>query len=140
MPFIDDPSNEDERFDRVRLRKALAGLDLVDPDGLTRSVEALGAAATALDWMTDRLEAECVQAQGDALILAEPRSLPPELSRRLLLRMIARLNPQAEPPRGPSLDQALVQLFDGKSMTLADCIATGGSRWSVRRAPPRRAG
>jgi tRNA(Ile)-lysidine synthase len=64
--------------------------------------------------------------------------LPTELLRRLLLRMIAHLNPEAENPRGPSLDQALVQLLHGKTVTLADCVVTGGETWVARRAPPRK--
>lgn len=137
VPFIDDPSNDDSRFDRVKLRKMLAGSDLFDPEGIGRSVEALGDAVAALDWMTDGLEAERIAAEGDALTL-DPAGLPREIQRRLLLRMIEKTNPQAETPRGPSVDQALVQLFDGKTVSLADCVIAGGALWSVRRAPPRR--
>ncbi len=139
VPFVDDPSNADARFDRVRLRQALAGTELFDTDGLARSLDALGEAAAALDWMADRLEADLVAAEEGILVL-EAAGLPRELLRRLLGRMIAKTNPDAEIPRGPSIDQALLQLFDGKAVTLADCVVTGGARWSVRRAPPRRVG
>lgn len=137
IPFVDDPSNCDVRFDRARLRAKLTGLDLIDPTGLARSTEALSEAQTALDWMTDHLEASHVQADGDVLTLRSTE-FPRDLLRRLLLRMIARINPQAEPPRGPSVDQAIIQLLDGKKVTLTDCVVVGGSTWAVRRAPPRR--
>ncbi len=137
VPFADDPSNDDSRFDRVKLRKTLAGDALFDSVGLARSLEALADAAVALDWTAERLEAEMVAHDGDALVLAET-GLPAELLRRLLLRMIARINPQADAPRGPSLDQAIVQLFHGKTVTLADCIVTSGAQWIVRRAPARK--
>jgi hypothetical protein len=52
--------------------------------------------------------------------------------------MISSINESAEIPRGPSIDQALVQLFDGKTVTLADCVVTGGNHWTVRRAPARK--
>ena len=137
IPFIDDPSNEKDRFDRVRLRKALAGKQLVDPTGLARSVEALADAEAALGWMTEALASEVLVLADDAALLNKTH-LPTELLRRLLLRMIAHLNPEAENPRGPSLDQALVQLFHAKSVSLADCVLTGGETWVARRAPPRK--
>ncbi|MCW2387901.1 tRNA(Ile)-lysidine synthase [Sphingobium sp. B11D3B] len=137
VPFIDDPSNENQRFDRVRVRQALTGCDLIDPGGMNRALEALGEAEDAIAWMLDRLAAEHLVLAGDRADLTRT-DLPPELLRRLILRMVAHLNPQAEKPRGPSLDQALVQLFDGKTVTLADCLVTGGARWTMRRAPPRR--
>jgi tRNA(Ile)-lysidine synthase len=137
VPFVDDPSNVDERFDRARLRQALAGNQLIDPIGLARSVEALAQADAALSWMTDRIAAESLTLL-DGVATLQEGDFPPEILRRLLLRMIAHINPEAEKPRGPSLDQALVQLFDGKVVTLADCILTGGESWTVRRAPPRK--
>ncbi|HEU4820770.1 MAG TPA: tRNA lysidine(34) synthetase TilS [Qipengyuania sp.] len=39
-----DPSNEDERFDRVRMRRALAGADWLDPKGLASSATHLAEA------------------------------------------------------------------------------------------------
>ena len=41
---IADPSNRDSRFDRVRIRQALAGADWLDPLGLARSAALLGEA------------------------------------------------------------------------------------------------
>lgn len=139
VPFADDPSNADSRFDRVRLRRSLDGLDLIDPARLNRSVEALGEADAALDWMTDRLMETHVRPLGDALRL-DAAGLPRAILRRLIHRMIRSINENAEIPRGPSIDQALVQLFDGKTVSLGDCLLTGGDGWTVRRAPPRRSG
>ncbi|HZV17380.1 MAG TPA: tRNA lysidine(34) synthetase TilS [Sphingobium sp.] len=137
VPFVDDPSNGDDRFDRVRLRQALAGSDLVDPVGLARSVVALADADRALAWMTDRIATESLTIDSGVARLAT-NDLPPEILRRLLERMIAAINPEAEKPRGPSLDQALVQLLAGKTVSLADCTVQGGAVWTVRRAPPRK--
>jgi tRNA(Ile)-lysidine synthase len=137
VPFFDDPSNADERFDRARLRNRIAGFDLIDPSRLNRSLEALAEADTALDWMTDQIARDHVRPKGDALVL-DLVDFPHAVLRRLLQRMISSINESAEIPRGPSIDQALVQLFDGKTVTLGDCVVTGGDRWTVRRAPPRR--
>jgi len=138
IPFVDDPSNVDDRFDRVRLRAALDGAPWIDPEGLNRSTEALAQADAALAWATDGL-AEDFLDLGDRTASLSRTDLPPEFLRRLLLRMIAYVHPEAEKPRGPSLDQALVQLYCAKTVSLADCVVTGGATWTVRRAPPRKA-
>ncbi len=96
VPFVDDPSNQDDLFDRVRLRKALAGTDFFAAEGVARSLDALDEAAEALDWMTDSLDAQSIRAESDALIL-DRTDLPRELLRRLVLRMIARANPGRRP-------------------------------------------
>lgn len=137
VPFIDDPSNLDERFDRVRMRRRLAGLDLIDPARLNRSVEALAEADAALDWMANEMAASHFHRQGETLILNRT-DFPPAILRRLLQRMISSINQSAEIPRGPSIDQALVQLFDGRSISLGDCVVTGGIHWTIRRAPARK--
>lgn len=43
-----DPSNEDERFDRVRIRKALSDADWLDPASLAASAASLGEAESYL--------------------------------------------------------------------------------------------
>ena len=137
VPFVDDPSNVDQRFDRVRIRAVLGDQALLDPSGVARSCAALAEAEEAVSWASDQLAERHISRDGDALAL-DRIDLPLALVRRLLLRMIAQCNDSAEIPRGPSLDQAIIQLFSGKSVTLADCVVSGGSRWVVRRAPPRR--
>lgn len=137
VPFFDDPSNEDERFDRARLRRRLAGLDLIDPARLDRSIEALAQADAALDWTVNEIAAAHLGKDGEALVLHRT-DLPPAILRRLLQKMISSINESAEIPRGPSIDQALVQLFNGKTVTLSDCVVTGGTCWTARRAPARK--
>jgi len=137
VPFIDDPSNEDARFDRVRMRQALAENDLIDVRGLARSVDALADADAALAWMTQEIAAQSLRLDAESATLNRT-DLPTEILRRLLLWMIDHVNPQADKPRGPSIDQALVQLLDAKMVALADCIVKGGDVWVMRRAPARK--
>ncbi len=137
VPFVDDPSNDDGRFDRVRVRQALAGFDLLDSAAVARSMEALSDADAALAWTCDALAKDFLDIS-DGTATLKRTDLPRELLRRLLLRMIEIIHPEGEKPRGPALDQALVQLLDGRKIAVADCIATGGQRWTLRRAPPRK--
>jgi tRNA(Ile)-lysidine synthase len=76
VPFFDDPSNADERFDRARLRGRLAGLDLIDPARLERSVEALAQADAALDWMTGEIAAQHLRKEGEMLVLCSISRCP----------------------------------------------------------------
>lgn len=132
-----DPSNRDERFDRVRLRKALAGADWIDVPSVARSAAHLADAEAALSWVADRLESNHIVQQEQALALVH-EGLPEELVRRLLLRTIARLDPAAA-PSGPELDRALFALRRGGKISLGALILSGGVRWTIAHAPPRRA-
>lgn len=51
--FVDDPSNLDERYDRVRMRKALAQADWLDAAALARSAAHLEEAEGALQSLAD---------------------------------------------------------------------------------------
>ena len=43
LPSVDDPSNEDDRFDRVQMRKALVNTGFIDVQGLANSAQNLSA-------------------------------------------------------------------------------------------------
>jgi len=131
-----DPSNADPRFDRVRTRQAIAQASWISVASMAQSAANLADAAAALDWMTERLAAERIAAEGEALVL-DPRDLPVELVRRLLLAAIVRLDPAAA-PAGPALDRALVALHAGRKASLGALLLQGGPLWRLAAAPPRR--
>jgi tRNA(Ile)-lysidine synthase len=135
VPFVDDPTNIDERFGRARLREALGGALPVAPDGLQRSAAAMAEADEALEWMTEQL-AQAYLEHGEGTIRLTRTDLPPALLRRLLGRMV---RPGVFSVRGPRMDQALVQLSHANSIVLADCLIDGGAQWVARPIPPRRA-
>jgi tRNA(Ile)-lysidine synthase len=139
LPFVSDPSNSDDRFDRARLRKHLAHASWLDPVAAARSAAALADSEDAIEWMADQLYARHVVREGVNFVLTEI-DFPRELLRRLLIRMIAACAPDVPIPRGERIDQAIIQLSCAKRVSIGACVATGGSRWSVRRAPPRRTG
>jgi tRNA(Ile)-lysidine synthase len=127
----DDPSNADPRYDRVRLRKQLAGADWLDAAAFARSAQALAEAEAALDWAAERLIAERV-AGG----VFDPDGVPAELRRRIVLKLLG----APAPPRGPDLQRLLATLEAGGTATLAGVKCTGGARWTFTPAPPRRRG
>lgn len=133
---VEDPSNRDDRFDRARLRKQLAGADWLDPAALARSAAALGEAEEALDWTLEQLIAERTEGAQNGLTF-DAADLPAELRRRALLRLLALLVP-AEPPRGEAVQRLLAALEAGETATLAGVKCEGGAVWRLSPAPPRR--
>lgn len=132
---VADPSNEDEAYDRVRMRRHLAEAPWLDPAALARSAAALAEAEQALDWATERLAAERVH-DGEGLQL-DPSGLPPELLRRLVLLCLRRLDPDAA-PRGEQVTALVRTLGEGGTATLGAVLCRGGDRFRFAPAPPRR--
>lgn len=138
LPHVDDPSNCDERFDRVVLRNRLKHVDWIDPLAVARSAAACADAEEALQWTVDGIAAGHMRHGEDGTVLLDRHDFPREIRRRLLARMIALAEPDGSPPRGETLDQALVQLCRGKKAAVGRWLLTGGEIWTLRPAPPRR--
>jgi tRNA(Ile)-lysidine synthase len=133
---VDDPSNADPRFDRSRLRQALAQSDWLDPGPVARSAAALAEAEDALAWMTGQLLEARVREEAGAWLL-DPADLPPELRRRLLLSVLERLG-APKLPRGDEVTRLLAALDIGATATLAGIKCRGGATWRFEAAPARR--
>lgn len=131
-----DPSNEDERFDRARLRRQMGEAPWLDADALARSAALLAEAEAALQWTAGRLFAARVEA-GEGGVVLRPQGLPPELVRRLVLRCLRLVAPAAR-PRGDQLVALVERLQSGGSGTLSGVKASGGDSWRFEPAPPRR--
>lgn len=138
---VDDPSNRDDRFDRARLRKRLAGVDWIDTARWCLSARALRDAEDAIDWAARGARAaHCSFGDGEAVL--SPGDLPLEIRRRLLEHCIRHVVPGVE-PRGSDLAAVLRRLDGGERTTLADVLCRpadtpGGIVWRFTAAPPRR--
>jgi len=134
VAWADDPSNADPRFARASVRSALRTLDL-DPHLLSMSASAAREADEALDWAAETLAGRVGQ-EGDAWLL-DPRGLPFELVRRLLLKTMEQCDAR---PRGPDLRRAIERALHGKKSTLCGLLLEPlpGGRWRIGREPPRR--
>lgn len=135
---LHDPSNENPRFDRVRMRGHLADAPWLDRAALARSARHLAEADQALDWAAEECAATRLQAD-DSAVTMDPAGLPSELRRRLVLRALATLAPGYR-PSGPELDRLLLSLDAGRQASIGDLLAKGGPIWRFRRAPARRTG
>ncbi|MPT47333.1 MAG: tRNA lysidine(34) synthetase TilS [Sphingobium sp.] len=136
LPHVYDPSNDDVRFDRVAMRKNLAGADWLDPIAIARSAAACGDAEEALGWMADDLAGRYLSRDDGAIIL-QKHDFPREMQRRLLIKMLLMADTGRAPPRGDALDQLLIQLTEGKRAMMGNWLFEGGDSWCLRAAPPR---
>lgn len=134
---VADPSNEDDQFERVRVRRGMASADWLDPEGIARSAAYLASGDAALHWATD-LEWERQVTRGDSEIVYRPAA-PVEIRRRVARRAIAafaregRLNPI----RGKELDTLIAALSSGRKATIRGVLCSGGDEWRFTPAPPR---
>jgi tRNA(Ile)-lysidine synthase len=134
LESVADPSNADLAYDRVRIRRRLAESAWLDPVPIARSAAALAEAAEALEWATERVWGERVEQQGECLRF-DPAGLPPEIVRRILIRLLAT---GGSAPRGEEVARLAGRLADGMTATLAGYRCRGGAVWRFEPAPPRR--
>jgi len=125
IAWVDDPSNDNPQFTRVRARAALAALA---PLGITAQAIATSAnhlklAQNALQDMLRRFVAREVVEAGGALQIPQAafQDLPQDLQRRLLNAAIDWLSAAAYPARGAKQRTLLAAVTAGKAATLAGC-------------------
>ncbi len=134
---VDDPSNIDTDYDRVKMRQWLAAMPHpLDPVAATRSAAALDEASVALGWTIQRLAAERIDAQGNQYFL-KPEGLPHELLRRLVIHILAQAEP-GKAPKGEATSRLIGSLIAGKTTTQGNILCIGGPVWQFRPAPPRK--
>lgn len=92
VPFVEDPSNADPQFDRVRVRQALADADWIETSGFARSAALLADAEGVLAFAVEREWTECVMPEGNGFSYAAFRTeLPgPNLLRIGVIQSVAR--------------------------------------------------
>lgn len=138
--WVDDPSNDNDKFDRVRVRKALSVLRPlgISPERLAVVATHLAEARQALEAVTEAALAQVVRdlelaVQVDVAALA---ALPAEIQRRLLVAVIQRIAPGDYAPRGAAVQNLLARLVAGKGGVLAGCRfqVVKGRLWGFREA------
>lgn len=126
VKWIDDPSNDDMQFDRIRVRKALSVLtDVgVSTDAIHHSAMAIGSARTALEHYTAQEAKTFVIHQGGDLLVQNTGTIPDEIERRLRSKAVQWIGRRDYPPRtGTMRDLQNGLLLEGKQ-TVSGCIVT----------------
>jgi tRNA(Ile)-lysidine synthase len=135
---VRDPSNDDEQFERVRVRRSLAELPWLDAGAIARSAAYLSEADDALKWAADNEWRRAVDEHRER-IAYRPGSAPSEIVRRIVARAVRQLATEGDADlRGSELDRLLAALRNGDSATLRGVLCSGGSMWKFTRAAPRR--
>ncbi len=130
--WIEDPSNDNPAFDRVRMRQAMESLaDLgLRPERLADVAGHLAEVRDALDLQLREAAGRLARVDRGDVVLAPPvLELPPEILRRLLQAALQWVASAEYGPRGPALGEAMRRVFDGTTVTLHGC-----------RLAPRREG
>ena len=133
---VADPSNVDDRFDRARVRKALAQADWLDPAAIAQSAGHLAEADAALEWAARREWDEAVRPQPFGL------AYRPRAPRAVALRVIARIVTELEggEPRGGQIAAVFDALASGSPVSIGQLVArVDREGWAFSAAPRRRA-
>lgn len=136
---VDDPTNRDDRFERVRVRAAIARDDLLDAHAVARSAANLAAADEAVEWAVGQAWLAGVRRTGAGLSY-RPGEEPAEVRRRIVARAVADLASEgaADELRGREIDRLLGALEGAGTSTLRGVRCSGGAEWRFTRAAPRR--
>ena len=151
IPFIEDPSNQDPRFARSRIRQLAPALarEGLDAERLALLARRIGRAEQALERATERALAG-LSRQGsteggemvmDGVWFAE---LPAEIALRVLGRAITKIGREGQVELG-KLERLLAAVLESGAtrarmrLTLAGAMITADAgKIVVERAPPRR--
>lgn len=136
IAWIEDPSNADARFDRVRVRQAL---DLLAPCGITAGRVAASARHLVEDrqairrHLGDWAQRHAWQASGDLLLdCAAFEALPPSFGRRILAAGLVWVSGAEYAPRSTPI----AKMMEEGNGTLSGCLVTRDSRtWRIGREP-----
>lgn len=125
LTWVEDPSNQDDRFDRVRARRAL---EVLRPLGLTvqtlsETAKNMASVRNALGWYAFTEAQRLARIQGGDLVIERSgfRVLQPEIARRLLSQALIWISGSDYPPRRRALAMAQEAVRSGTGMTLHGC-------------------
>lgn len=143
IDWIDDPTNDNADYDRVRARQAIAALGL-DVGGLARSAGHIADARDALADYALLISADVTVDRGSLVLPRGPlRDAAPEIRRRILVAACRWVTGGDYPPRRATLIHALEAMMAQGRVTLDGAMissVTTGLRVTREAAAALRAG
>jgi len=122
QPWVDDPSNKDSRFDRIKARNALTELAPlgIDAHVVGRVMDHLSQVRDVVDRATiDHALGVLALEHGDVLIDRELFShADPEITRRMMSSVLKWIGASDYGPRGLKLQEFISAISRGRSATL----------------------
>ncbi|MDU8927296.1 tRNA lysidine(34) synthetase TilS [Alisedimentitalea sp. MJ-SS2] len=124
--WVEDPSNEDRMYERIRARDVLAEMAGLGINAETLSVVAghMTTAREALDWHAHLEAREAVRVERGDVVLNRKRwrTLHEEIARRILRAVLGWIGQSEYPPRRAKLAQLITSINEGATSTLAGCL------------------
>lgn len=135
LPYVDDPSNEDDTYDRVRARKAIRAMGL-DPSVLAKTATRMSRAKAALEARAVEVAQACItQCSGDLLIDRDTfAAVERDTQLRLLAAAVQWISSTEYRPRERALEALLDRALSGGNGTLQGCLifVKGAQIWICR--------
>jgi len=126
VPWVDDPSNDDARAERIKMRHLLTQMAAagVDRPAMVQVVQNLQSAQTALAHFAHDTARDLIHFVGGEIHvdLAKFLALPDETRFRLLAHVLTWLASAQNRPRQKSLKTALITVKSGQIVTLHGCV------------------
>jgi tRNA(Ile)-lysidine synthase len=139
-----DPSNEDDRFDRARIRLALTDADWIDPLALAKSASLLGEAQRAIEALAEEEMRGRVVPENEGYRYY-PRPSSPYVTLEVVRTILARMGGHAQ---RSEVARLIERLRLGQAGNLASVHVRPSTEqmphqgavdlWVFRREPPRR--
>jgi tRNA(Ile)-lysidine synthase len=128
--WIEDPSNDDPRFERVRVREAIAGFDRnsISVERLAALAQSCARTVQLLDQCATRWISKWVEETdaGVCFVPAEPfRLLPPALQQRILSRIVSHYGGGGLKPERDELQRLALWVSERDSASPSRCTLAG---------------
>ncbi len=138
--WVDDPTNDDDSFTRIKARKALAVLAPlgISVQGLTLTIANLAEAQQALRQVLRTAVCEHVSQAAGGLQISRAAfgAMPDDLQRRLVLAAIGWLSGEGYPPRADKQYKLIAAIRGGRTATLNGCqFKNSGDSIRILREP-----
>jgi tRNA(Ile)-lysidine synthase len=144
LPFVDDPSNTSDRYDRTRFRKLLGENPWLDVDQVARAAVHLAEADRDLRaieaWLLDTRSLPAEPGERRLDVTGLPRDMRRRLARAAITAVReAQVILSASWSPSSNIESLLDALQTGKGATQAGIMASATTDiWHFRAAPPRR--
>ncbi len=125
VPFVNDPMNFDEKFDRVKIRKNILVLEKLGTkkDRIILAMKNLQRTQTAIDFYVSKVLNKIILPNG-TFVLTPILESPDEISLRVLAKLIQKIGKKSYPPELMQLQKLLEKIKEKKDfqITLGKCI------------------
>jgi tRNA(Ile)-lysidine synthase len=129
VTWIDDPTNEDLRYQRVKARRALAALSPlgITAEGLAHVASNLSLARSDLVLVAMRAADEITMVSAGEVIIDRKKwqGIGNETARRILIAALRWVSSAAYAPRAAQLDRVQQAIWQGRDATLWGCRLRG---------------